>query len=90
MKGESTDEYITVLYSLVETCEYGTLKQEMLRDRLVISKLDAKIQGNFQINVGLTLDKTKTKGSSARTDSAVACSRPQGHGRSQELQTSVE
>ena len=28
LEGESVDEYITALYSLVETCEYGTLRDE--------------------------------------------------------------
>ena len=33
-EGESSEQYITTLYELIENCEYGTLKQEMLRDRL--------------------------------------------------------
>jgi hypothetical protein len=32
---ESAENYITCLYSLIESCEYGALKEEMLRDRLV-------------------------------------------------------
>ena len=28
-EGESADEYITVLYEVIETCEYGTLKEEI-------------------------------------------------------------
>ena len=34
--GESADEYITVLHSLTEDCEYGALKAELIRDRLVV------------------------------------------------------
>ena len=30
--GESAEQYITALYSLVETCNYGDLRDEMLRD----------------------------------------------------------
>ena len=34
-EGESADQFITALYELIETCEYGDLKEEMLRDRTV-------------------------------------------------------
>ena len=32
LMGESAEQYITCLYSLIETCEYGAFKEEMLRD----------------------------------------------------------
>ena len=35
LAGESVEQYITVLYTLVETCEYSNLTEELLRDRLV-------------------------------------------------------
>ena len=31
-EGESAEQYITELYELIEFCEYGGLKEEMLRD----------------------------------------------------------
>ena len=31
-EGESIEQYITALYYLVESCDYGNLKEEMLRD----------------------------------------------------------
>ena len=37
---ESVEQYITALYHLVETCEYGDLRDEMLRDRLVVGIRD--------------------------------------------------
>lgn len=33
-EGESAEQYITALYGLIETCEYGGLRDEMLRDRI--------------------------------------------------------
>ena len=42
-EGESVEEYITALYELAETCEYGTLREEMLRDRLVVGIRDATL-----------------------------------------------
>ena len=35
-EGETAEQYIQVLYELVESCEYGDLRDEMLRDRLVV------------------------------------------------------
>lgn len=42
-------EYITVPYNVVETCKYGDLKEQILRDRLVgirdtsVSQMNAKL-----------------------------------------------
>ena len=35
-EGESVEQYISALYDLVESCEYGELRDEMLRDRIVV------------------------------------------------------
>ena len=41
LPGETAKEYITVLYSIIDTCEYDErLKKEMLRDRLVMGIRD--------------------------------------------------
>jgi len=59
MEGESAEKYITCLYSLVETCEYGTLKEEMLRDRLVVGIRDLAMSQKLQMDAELTLEKAK-------------------------------
>ena len=41
-EGESVEQYITALYSLVESCEYGALKEEILRDRIVVGIRDTR------------------------------------------------
>ena len=58
-EGESAEEYITALYGLIETCEYGALKEEMLRDRLIVGIRDTALSERLQLNAELTLDKTK-------------------------------
>ena len=58
-EGESVEEYITALYSLIETCEYGALKEELLRDRLVVGIRDSKVSEALQMNAELTLEKAK-------------------------------
>ena len=34
--GESVDAFITALYALADRCNYGTLHDEMIRDRIVV------------------------------------------------------
>ena len=59
--GETVDEYITALYTLVETCDYKGLKEEMLRDRLVVGIKDLKMPETLQLDAGLTLESAKKK-----------------------------
>ena len=56
-EGESVEQYITALYHLVETCEYGDLRDEMLRDRLVVGIRDAAMSQKLQMDPELTLEK---------------------------------
>ena len=58
-EGESSEQYITTLYELIENCEYGTLKQEMLRDRLVVGIRDVALSEKLQMDATLTLEKAK-------------------------------
>ena len=55
------EEYITTLYSLIETCNYGDLKNELLRDRLIVGIRDAKLSESLQMDVELTLETAKKK-----------------------------
>ena len=43
------------LYNLVEYCNYGELKSEMIRDRLVVGILDKKLSEHLQLDPELTL-----------------------------------
>lgn len=54
---ESIDAYITVLYSMAEKCKYGELKEELLRDRIVVGMLDVKASEFMQLKADLTLEK---------------------------------
>ncbi len=58
-EGESAEQYITALYSLVDTCNYGALKEEMLRDRLVVGIKDKTMSQKLQMMADLTLEKAK-------------------------------
>ena len=56
-KGKSVEQYITALHHLVETCEYGDLRDEMLRDRLVWGIRDSTTSQKLQMDPGLTSEK---------------------------------
>ena len=62
------DSFITDLHDLAEYCEYGTLGEEMIRDRIVVELLDAKPAERLQVQTDLTLVKT---GNEARQSEQV-------------------
>ena len=59
LPGESVEQYMVELYNLVEHCNYGDLKSEMIRDRLVIGILDQTLLECLQLDPDLTLEKAK-------------------------------
>ena len=56
-EGESVEQYTTALYHLVEICEYGDLRDELLRDRLVVGIHDSATSQKLQMDPELTLEK---------------------------------
>lgn len=56
-EGETVDTFITALHSLTEHCNFGTLTDEMIRDRIVVGLLDAKLSEKLQLDPDLTLPK---------------------------------
>ena len=58
-RGETAEEYITALYSLIETCAYGNMRDELLRDRLVVGIRDTALSDKLQLDPTLTLEKAK-------------------------------
>jgi len=60
--GETTEQYVTELYRFAENCEYSTLKDEMIRDRLRSCKHTKHVLlQQPQLEANLTLDEAKTK-----------------------------
>lgn len=56
-EGESADSFITALYLLIEHCEYGQLKGEMIIDRVVVGIRDSKLSEKLQLNPQLKLEE---------------------------------
>ena len=65
--GETVDAFITSLYTLSEHCNYGALREEMIRDRLVVGIRDSTVSLKLQMNETLTLDKAVTTVREAET-----------------------
>lgn len=53
---ESAEEFTTSLYCLAENCAYGNLKDEIIRDRIVVGVKDAKLSEKMQLETTLTLE----------------------------------
>ena len=47
------------LYKLVQHCDYGEMKDEMIRDRLVVGIRDSSLSEKLQLDPALTLEKAK-------------------------------
>ena len=57
MPGEPVDAFIQDLYRLADNCQYGELKESLIRDRIVVGVLDDKLSDTLQSKADLTLDK---------------------------------
>ncbi|KAJ8879983.1 hypothetical protein PR048_020604 [Dryococelus australis] len=54
LPGETVTDFITALQGLVERCDYGTLKQELICDRIVAELSDVKTSEQLQLLPELT------------------------------------
>ena len=52
---EPVNTFITSLHTLAETCKYGMLQDELIRDRLVVGLRDVALSERLQIDSDLTL-----------------------------------
>ena len=54
--GETVDSFVTALYCLAEHCDYGELREQMIRDRLVVGLRDANLAEKMQLDSDLKLE----------------------------------
>ena len=55
--GEIVDSFITDLYKLAQTCNYGHLAGEMIRDRIVAGIHDGAVAEKLQVDPDLILER---------------------------------
>ena len=56
---ERVEQFITSLYTLAESCDYGELKDQMIRDHIVVGIRSESQSEQLQMDADLTLDKAK-------------------------------
>lgn len=56
-EGESSEAFITDVHTLAEHCNFGVLKDELKRDRIVVGIKDRKLSEKLQMDSELTLAK---------------------------------
>ena len=55
--GESVDSLITDLYRLTEHCSYGSLQDEMIRDRIVVGLQNARLSEKLHLDPAPTFEE---------------------------------
>ncbi|UYV68487.1 hypothetical protein LAZ67_5004459, partial [Cordylochernes scorpioides] len=55
---EPVDEFITSLYKLADSCEFESLHEQLIRDRIVVGVRDKALSERMQLDSELTLEKT--------------------------------
>lgn len=60
-KHETVDDFITDLYCLAANCGYGTLHDELVRDKIVVGIKDSELAEKLQLEADLTLEQAVTK-----------------------------
>ena len=69
--GESIDQFIQDLHRLADDCSYHSLKDELIRDRIVVGVRDDELSKTMQAKTDLTLTETirLSRQAEARTES---------------------
>ncbi|KAM7314768.1 uncharacterized protein ISCGN_004552 [Ixodes scapularis] len=57
LETETVEEYVTALHGLATTCNYGPLKEELVRDRLIVGLRDSMTSEKLQLDPDLDLQK---------------------------------
>ena len=58
--GETALSFITAIHKLAEICEYDALREDLIRDRLIVDISDAKLFEKLQMMADLMLEKAIT------------------------------
>ena len=55
------ESFITAVHTLAEHCQFGALREELIRDRIVVGILKLSYRESLQLDAELTLAKAITK-----------------------------
>ena len=59
LPNKPVEQFITEMHRLGDNCEFGEMKEELIRDRLVVGIRDHALSERLQMEAELTLDKAK-------------------------------
>ena len=59
-KGESVNDFVTVLHYLSKHCQYDELRHEMIHNRIGVGLCDSSLSEKLQLEANLTLEKAVT------------------------------
>uniref|UniRef100_A0A147BIU1 RNA-directed DNA polymerase n=1 Tax=Ixodes ricinus TaxID=34613 RepID=A0A147BIU1_IXORI len=65
--GEPVEHFVTDLHALAQYCKFGTLHDEMIRDRIVVGVRDRKLSEKMQLDANLTLETATTMARQSET-----------------------
>ena len=64
-EGEPIKQFITDLHTLVKPCNFGTLEDEMIRDRIIVGMINQSLSEVLQLDADITLAKVIEKSTMA-------------------------
>ena len=72
---ESAGDFLASLHTLVKTCNYSNLRDEMIRSRIVVGFLAKSLSERLQLDVALTLDGciTLVRGTDVAKKNSKSC-----------------
>lgn len=56
--GEPAESFVKAVHGLAERCKFGSMKEELIRDRIVVGIRDVRLSERLQRDANLTLAKT--------------------------------
>ncbi len=72
--GESVESFITAVHTLAEHCDFGALREELIRDRIVVGIGDAKLSESLQLsrlNIRKSYHESETECCSEKTTTSA-------------------
>ena len=80
MTGEPVDSFITSLHKRVKHCDYCALKDDMIRDKIVVGLVEEQLSEKLQLYPNLTLkravDQALQKDAVRKQQAVVRCNPP--------------
>ena len=81
MTGDPVDSFIRSLHKLVEHCDYCALKDDMIRDTIVVGLCDEQLSEKLQLDPNITLkqavDQARQKEAVRKQQAVVRCNPPE-------------